>query len=173
MENSVIKVIKERRSIKEFESTPIDEEKINKILEAGRWAPSWINNQPWKFIVVKNPEIKERLSKLVPTVYNKSVSEAPVCIVVCVNPDLDPYHFKEDGAAVTQNMALAAKSLGLGSSWIGIIESEERDTEEPTIKELLDISDPWRVLSVVPIGVPKSEPKSERKDLSKLVKVID
>ncbi len=126
MVSQVLEAIKKRRSIVRFESNPIADDKIQAILEAGRWAPSWLNKQPWKFILVKDQELKEKISGLVSTIYNLGIKEAPICIAVCVNPKEDPYHFIEDGTAATQNIALAAYSLKLGTSWIGVFDLRAR-----------------------------------------------
>ena len=170
MTNSVLEAIKNRRSVLRFETTPIEEEKIQAIVEAGQWAPSWLNKQPWKFIVVTDPAIKESLSEFAPTVFKLGVREAPVCIVVSVDPNEDPFHFIEDGAVATQNMALAAYSLGLGSCWIGTFKlKEERKSSEEKIKDALEIPKTHRVISLLPIGIPKHIGEKNRKELSQLV----
>lgn len=170
MTNPVVEAIKNRRSVIRFETSPVEEEQIQTILEAGRWAPSWLNRQPWKLIVVKDPTIKESLSEFAPTIFQAGVREAPVCIVVSVDPDEDPYHFAEDGAAATQNMALAAYSLGLGSCWIGIFRlKEEKKSSEEKIKNVLGIPESHRVISLLPIGIPKYFEEKDRKNLSQFV----
>jgi len=170
MTDAILEAIKKRRSVVRFETTPIEEGKIQTILEAGRWAPSWGNKQPWRFIVAKDPKIKKSLAEFVPTIFSEGVSEAPVCIVVSVDPSEDPFHFIEDGAAATQNMALAAHSLGLGASWIGIFNlKEEKGSSEEKIKNAFEIPKTHRVISVLPIGIPKYVPEKKRKELSQLV----
>jgi len=168
--NPVLKAIRDRRSIIRFETSPIDEEKIQDILDAGRWAPSWLNKQPWKFIAVKDQKTKTRISEFVPTIFNLCVKEAPVCIAVCVNPKEDPFHYIEDGAAATQNMALAAHSLGLGSCWIGVFDLKgDRNSSEVKIRKILQVPKPFRLLSLLPIGMLKLVPEKERKQLSEFV----
>lgn len=71
MVNLVLEAIKNRRSVLRFDSSPIGQHEIEAILEAGRWAPSWLNRQPWNFIVVYDQKIKEQLSEVVPTVFFK------------------------------------------------------------------------------------------------------
>ncbi|UCH70197.1 MAG: nitroreductase family protein [Candidatus Bathyarchaeota archaeon] len=170
MTNLVLEAIRKRRSVLRFETTPLKEKQIQTILEAGRWAPSWLNKQPWSFTVVTDPSIKESLSKFAPTVYEAGVQEAPICIVVSVDPSEDTFHFVEDGTAATQNMALAAYSLGLGSCWIGIFNiEEEKGSSEEKIKNTLEIPKTHRVVSLLPIGVPKYMEEKDRKGLSQLV----
>ena len=170
MSNPVLEAIRGRRSVVRFETTPVDEDKLQAILEAGRWAPSWINSQPWMFVVIREQALKERISEHVPSIFNQGIREAPVCIAVCVSSDEDPHHFVEDGAAATQNMTLAAHSLGLGSIWLGIFNPKsEKGSAEEKIGTILGISRPNRLISVLPIGVPKYVPEKGRKELSQIV----
>jgi len=82
----------------------------------------------------------------------------------------DPYHFVEDGAAATQNMAVVAQSLGLGSIWIGVYHvGSVKNSAEEKIKAVLKIPKTWRIISILPIGVAKYAPEKERKPLSELV----
>jgi len=171
MKNSVLDAIKGRRSILRFKNNPVEKEKIEAILEAGRWAPSWLNKQPWNFIVITDKTIKEHLSEIVPTVVREGLKEAPVCIAVTVDTTEDPYHFVEDGAVATQNMALAAHSLGLHSYWIGIFDPENQSkSSEARVKQILEIPKTHRLISILPIGYSDYEsPKKERKTLYHLV----
>ena len=172
MKNIILKTIKERRNFFRFESTPVSNKKIDLILEAGRWAPSWTNSQPWRFIVVKEKEIKERIGDAVATIFNLAIKDAPICVVTCVNTKKDSFHFIEDGAIATQNMALAAQSLDLGTSWIGVFSLEnEKNSSERKVKEILKVPKDWRIISILPIGVPKFIEERKRKELTELVDV--
>ncbi|MGC8849234.1 MAG: nitroreductase family protein, partial [Candidatus Bathyarchaeia archaeon] len=122
LKNPVLDAIKGRRSIYRFKPDPIPDEKIEAILEAGRWAPSWTNAQPWRFIVVRDPERKRRLTEAAATITGVGIGEAPVVVAVIADPRVDPYHYVEDCAAATLNMALAAHSLGLSSFWVGVFD---------------------------------------------------
>jgi len=174
VDNPILKALKDRRSIYRFEKTPIDEKKIDSILEAGRWAPSWLNKQPWRFVVITDQGVKERVSEYVPTIHSLGTKEAPVCFAVCVDPEEDPYHFIEDGAVATQNMALAAHSLGLGSCWIGVFDLEnEKGSSEEKVKEILQVPKTYRVISLLPVGIPKYIPEKTRKELAQLVTHCD
>lgn len=171
MTNAILDAIKGRRSVLRFKNNPVEKEKIEAILEAGRWAPSWLNKQPWNFIVITDKTIKEQLSENVPTAIKEGLKEAPVCIAVAVDTTEDPHHFVEDGAAATQNMALAAHSLGLHSYWIGIFDFEnQRKSFEARAKQILEIPKTHRIISILPIGYSNYEsPKKERKTLYQLV----
>src|SRR3972149_1052543 len=149
--NDVLKTIKNRRTIRRFKPNPIDEEKLQMILEAGRWAPSFSNLQPWRFIVIKDQGLKNALDKVArESVLHLGINEAPVVILVCVDRRIDPLHSIEAGAAATQNMALAAWSLGLGAGWIGIWGTEA----EASIQRLLILPETTRLVSLLPIGYP-------------------
>jgi len=171
MENEILQAIRNRRSILRFESTPIEDEKLEAILEAGRWAPSWTNRQPWSFIVIKDPNTKNKLSEVVPTTFVQGLKEAPLCIAVVVNTADDAYHYAEDGANATQNMALAAYSLGLGTAWIGVYDrTDEKSSAEAAVRKILDVPKEVRVISIVPVGKLKGDPpKKDRKSLRQIV----
>ena len=164
--NDVLNTIKNRRTIRKFNSDPIDEEKLQMILEAGRWAPSFSNLQPWRFIVIKDQDLKNALDKAAKeSVLHLGIREAPVVILVCVDRRIDPLHAIEAGTAATQNMALAAHSLGLGAGWIGV-----RGTEaETAIQKLLQLPETTRAVSLLPIGHADESPQSNRKPLEEFI----
>src|SRR4030043_1563020 len=110
--NEVLSAIKNRRTVRKFKPNPIDEEKIQMILEAGRWAPSFSNLQPWRFVVIKDPNLKEGVEKASKeTVLHWGIKEAPIVILVCVDERIDPFHLLEAGAMAGQNMGRAAHTL--------------------------------------------------------------
>jgi nitroreductase len=160
--NEVLNAIKNRRTIRRFKSTPIDEEKLLTILEAGRWAPSFSNLQPWRFIVIKDQVLKDAIDKAArESVLHLGINEAPVVILVCVDRRIDPLHAIETGAAAAQNMALAAFSLGLGAGWIGIWGTEA----EASIQKIFKLPETVRAVSLLPVGVPNESPEGHRKPI--------
>lgn len=164
--NEVIQAIQTRRTIRKFKKDPVPKEKIEAVLEAGRWAQSFNNAQPWRFIVVQNEETKERLSEEAGrSVYYRGVVEAPLTIVICTDPREDASHWIEAGCIAHQNMALAAHSLGLGSSWIAILDTR---SENP-VKRILGIPKDMRVISLMPVGYPAETPQRHRKPLEDMV----
>lgn len=170
--NEVLEAIRKRRTVLRFESSSIEDDKVEAILEAGRWSPSWINKQPWNFIVIKDQKTKEQLSEVVPTTFVQGLKEAPLCIAVTVNTNEDPYHYIETGAAAAQNMALAAYSLGLHSSWIGVYDlKNQRNSAESKIRQILGVPKDSRVIAILPIGLAKNGmlPQKDRKPLKQLV----
>ena len=164
--NEVTRTIQGRRTIRKFKGGSLPGATLETIFEAGRWAQSFNNAQPWRFIVVKREETRRRLSEEAgKSLYYKGILETPVTIVVCVDPQEEPTHWIEAGSIGHQNMALAAHSLGLGSSWVAILNTA---SEEP-IKRLLSIPKHVRVLSLMPVGFPNEEPRGSRRPLDHTV----
>jgi len=164
--NEVLRTIKSRRTIRRFKSDPIEEEKLQAILDAGRWAPSFSNLQPWRFIVIKDQKLKNALDKAArESVLHLGINEAPVVILVCVDRRIDPLHGIEAGAAATQNMTLAATSLGLGAGWIGIWGTEA----EASIQKIFKLPETVRAVSLLPVGIPDESPEGHRKPIEEFM----
>jgi nitroreductase len=160
-----IEAIKTRRSVRGFTGENVGDEAITSILEAGRWAPSGLNNQPWRFIVVRNPETKVEMSKL--TVYGPTIKNAPLLVVIFLDTE-HMYNYVKDvqsiGACI-QNMLLCIHSLGLGGVWLGeILKSREM------VNKILDAPDTYELMAVIALGHPASKLRiPERKELDQLV----
>ncbi len=122
VDNDVLRAIRGRRSVIRFTDQAVTDEELSAIVEAGRWAPSYINSQPCEFLVVRDAKARARLSEILRrvTVAWQGFATAPVSIVVMADPERDVRHLAEDGAAAAQNMALAAHSLGLATFWAGL-----------------------------------------------------
>ncbi len=164
--NDVLRTIKNRRTIRRFKPDPIDDEKLQAILDAGRWAPSFSNLQPWRFIVIRDQNLKDELDKAArESVLHLGINEAPVVILVCVDRRIDPLHGIEAGAAATQNMTLAATSLGLGAGWIGIWGTEA----ETSIKKIFKLPETVRAVSLLPLGIPDESPEGHRKPIEEFM----
>jgi nitroreductase len=164
--NEVLNTIKNRRTIRKFKPDPIDDEMLQVILEAGRWAPSFSNLQPWRFIVIRDQGLKNLLDKAArESVLHLGINEAPAVILVCVDRRIDPLHAIETGAAATQNMTLAAHSIGLGAGWIGIWGTEA----ETSIQRIFKLPETVRAVSLIPIGIPDESPEGHRKPLEELI----
>ncbi|TFG22138.1 MAG: nitroreductase [Promethearchaeota archaeon] len=157
---------KERRSIRSFKDTPIPDEEIEMILEAGRASPSASNIQPWEFIVIKNKEIISRLASIAP--YGRFISQAPVVIAIVGKIDQNPTWYIQDTTLVSMNMMLMAWALGIGTCWIGSIDREKAKT-------ILGIPGYDFLLTVLPMGyisgnIPNPTP---RKDMDKIKRIIE
>jgi len=158
----VLDVIRTRRSIRRYTQDLIPEADISRILEAGRWAPSADNSQPWAFIVLRSQEMRRKLADTLP--WGGFLSRAALGIAVVVD-EMASTHAVEDGAAATQNMLLEAHSLGLGACWIGTYGS----AQEASAKKVLKVPEDKRLLSVIAIGCTGETAHSTRKPLSELV----
>ena len=126
--NETMKTILERRSYKMFDGRPIGDEELETIVTAGLYAPTGMNGQPWHFTVIKSPEMLERIGEALkkipmgpppgafpPGMPTDPMRNAPVLILVCGRDS----HMtaQEDCILATENMYLAAQSLGIGSGW--------------------------------------------------------
>ncbi|MFB0517113.1 MAG: nitroreductase family protein [Candidatus Neomarinimicrobiota bacterium] len=145
-----------RRSIRKFYSNPVEDEKVDLILQAAMAAPSANNAKPWHFIVVKNRQTLDQIAKLHP--YAKMCYEATLAIVVCGDPAISKNYWPQDCSAATQNILLAGTALGLGTVWLGVHPRVER---KGNMKKLFGIPENMEVLAVVAIGYP-AEQKSPR-----------
>jgi len=162
----VLEAIKTRQSVRSYRDKEIQEDLLQQVLEAGRLAPSACNNQPWKFIVVKDKNLKE---KLIPACKNqKFVGEASVVIVGCaINPSYKmsngKYSYSIDLAIALDHMSLEAASLGLGTCWIGAFYQDQ-------VKEILGVPENVRIVALMSVGYPKElGSKTGRKPLSEIV----
>lgn len=150
----VMDAILKRRSIRDFEDKPIEKEKLERVLEAGRQAPSAGNAQPWKIVVVTDAKTRK---KLVQAANGQAfVGEAPAVLVGCAAKtdkvmSCGQRAYPIDVAICMTTMSLAAMGEGLGTCWIGAF-------KEDAVKELLGIPDDVRVVELMPIGYPTSQP---------------
>ncbi|MCS7199190.1 MAG: nitroreductase [Caldimicrobium sp.] len=151
----VFKAIEGRRSIRNFLPQKPERELILKILQAGIWAPSGYNNQPWRFVVIYNDEVKEKLSKL--TIYSGLVKRAPVLIGVFLDKRAMYHQIKDhqSAGACLQNMMLIAHSLGLGTCWLGEILKNEAK-----VLEILELpSEEYELCAFLAVGYPNDKSK--------------
>ncbi len=159
---SLVDVILGRRSIRTYEAKKVPEKVMRKILEAGRQAPSASNKQPWRFIVLTDYEIKEKLSH---GRWNTFVKDSAFAVVGCgyVGDSYGQRWSTVDTTIALQNMVIAAWALGIGSCWIG-------DFIEEEVKNLLAIPDDWKVIALVSFGYPAEQPRSRwKKPLKEIV----
>ena len=158
--------IKLRYSVRSYLDKPVEQEKLDRILDAARLAPSGSNRQPWKFVVVRDAETRK---KLVPACSNQEfVGQAPVVIAgVGLMPDRimscgvpgDPV----DVAIALEHVALAATAEGLGTCWIGSFHQDQ-------IRALLGIPANAKVIEVMTLGYPADHPRPKtRKPIRELV----
>jgi nitroreductase len=159
----VFEAIFNRRSVRKYKDTPVEDEKIEKCLEAARWAPSASNKQPWHFIVVQNEATRKALADL--HTYGRFMKESPVVIVVLCDPVRHPNYYMMDPCIATQNLLLAAYAQGLGTCWMGTVGANFEDD----MKQLLGIPEQLSILCCVSLGYPAETPSSSRRPLSDIV----
>ena len=161
----VFEAIKNRRSIRKYEERAVEKEKLLKVLEAARLAPSAANRQPYSFVVVSD---KSTIKELSSTCNQKWV--APLMVAVCVNPeeswvreDKEEY-WKVDAGLTMQNLSLVAHAEGLGTCWIGAF-------NENQAKTVLGVKKPIQIVAMTPLGYPaeKKGPVTKRKSIDDLI----
>lgn len=161
----MLDLIRSRRSVRSFTDAAVDDTLIDQILEAGARAPSGMNNQPWRFAVVRDAGIKEQLAPL--THYNKIVLAAPVLIAVFLD-NAASYDRTKDCQAVgacIENMLLALHALGLGGVWLG-----EILRNKDAVARILRAPEACELMAIIACGQPDRSPKpTTRKPLSELV----
>jgi nitroreductase len=170
-------IVKTRRSCRSFENTEIPESTIAAILEAGNWAPSPLNQQPWEFVVITDPIRKSEVRKVAEAARQKVtasggpgwvskygldfIEEAPVLIAVLFDPTqggLGKFFGQNLGAisaaaACVQNMMLAASDMGLGTLWFTFFNPEE-------MRVCLGAPSTLEVAGLIPVGKPKGAVKA-------------
>lgn len=163
-ELSLLQTIKERRSIRRFEDRAVEPDKLAAIFEAVRWAPSWGNSQCWEIVVLEAQDDKDALVELL-TPKNpatRAMAQAPVVLVVCGRKHLAGWYNGEcktkfddwllyDLGLATENLCLAAHSLGLGSVIVGSFDHDR-------VAEMLQIPDTHEAVALIPLGYPAHAP---------------
>jgi len=150
-----LEAIRTRRSIRNFTGDPIPRQDLETLIDAARLAPSGHNEQPWDFIVVTDRAMIDQLK-----VAAGWMEKAGAIIAVVLDPS--SRWWLEDGSAAIQNILLAAHALGYGACWL------EGYTLplEAKFKTLLGVPEDKRLLTLIPVGVPKERPEKEKKSLS-------
>jgi nitroreductase len=165
-DNPVLEAIRQRRSIRRFTQEPVSADEIEAVLEAGRWAPSGLNNQPWRFLVVRASDPRQD-ALAEHTKYAHIVRQAQVLFCVFLDRE-GVYNRAKDlqgiGACL-QNMLLAAHALGLGAVWLG-----EIINQEPAVTKSLGLDEQaLELMAVLAVGRPDQKGSSQRKPMSELL----
>lgn len=163
---NVYEAIKTRRSVRAYQDKPVPAEVLTRLLNAARLAPSGSNRQPWKFVVVTNPQTRKQLA--VAAKNQGFVAQAPVVIVaVGLEPDrfmscdipADPV----DVAIAIDHITLAAVEEGLGTCWIGAFYQDK-------VREILQVPSSLKVIELLTLGYPADSPRPKtRKALEEIV----
>lgn len=149
-----------RKSVRSYTDEPVSPEQVETILKAAMAAPSGMNMQPWRFVVVTDQKVKDKLA----VGFNKMIAKAPVVIIVCgktTNKLGAPNkNWTADCAASTENLLLAVEALGLGAVWTACYPYEDR--MNPTV-EALELPENISPYCIVPIGHPAGNDKPKDK----------
>ncbi len=166
-----IDLLRTRRSIRKFQSQPVEKEKIDLLLEAVLRSPSSRGIDPWQFVVVNDPEILVGLSKAKPHGAT-FLKNAPLAIVVCANPEKSDVWI-EDTSIASIILHLAATDLGLGSCWVQIRlrEHDTQQTAQTYVAKLLNLDKDTVVESIIGIGYPAEEKPAHPKSTLQYNKV--
>jgi len=163
---NIYEAIGKRRSIRSYKDRPVEQEKLDRILEAARLAPSASNRQEWRFVVVRDPAVRK---SLVQAAGNQTfVGEAPVVIACCAETDGHVMRcgqpcYPIDVAIAVDHITLAAVEEGLGTCWIGAF-------SEPEAKQILGIPERIRVVVLLTLGYPAHSPgPPSRKSLDEII----
>ncbi len=163
----VLDAIRTRRSVRKYKPLPVKDEDLETVLEAACWAPSWINTQCWRFVVVRGAELRARLAETTPTRASQAIREAPLVIVACAELGSSGYKKGEvvtekgdwymfDVALAMQNLVLAAYALGLGTVHVGYIDHQK-------VADLLGLPKGIVAVEMTPLGYPDEEPQVPRR----------
>jgi len=180
----LMEAIKGRRSIRKYTSRAVDDKTLNTILEAARQAPSWHNSQCWRFVVVRDSQLRNKLADTgiaVATGKPNRGAEAmritPIAIVACAEMRKAGYSIKEPKGPVTdkgdwymydvalamQNLTLAAHALGLGTVNTGAFDAIK-------VAEILGVPEGYAVVAMTPLGYPDESPEARpRKEMAEIV----
>ena len=161
-----MQAIQDRRTVRKFEEQPVTEEQVNTLLESIRWAESWANTQCWEVVVVRNEEIKAQLQETMAkgNPGAKSVVQAPVVFAVCAKLQTSGFYkgqaptkfgdwFMFDLGIASQNLSLAAHSMGLGSVMLGLFDHDQA-------AQVLKVPQGYELVTLIPVGVPAKIPSA-------------
>jgi nitroreductase len=147
VDETVFSVIKTRRSVRAYKDIPIKNNYLEKILEAGRWAPSGVNIQPWRFLIVRDKLLIKEIGELCyfGAIKSRHACEAAAVIVLCGDSRSMGDTWEKDCMIAGTNMTLMAEALGIGSCWIGAFNGQ-------SIRELCSIPAYLKIIALISMG---------------------
>ncbi len=154
--NPVLENIKTRRSIRAFTDQKVEKELLEELIDAARYAPSGLNRQTWKFTVVQNPQMLEKLAKVIRETLNRGEDYCfyHANVMIIVSNDRDNFLGAPDSACALENIFLAAHSLGLGSVWINQLNDVYDVPEVRAVLDELNMPKNHAVYGMAAIGYP-------------------
>jgi len=165
MTSPIIEAIYKRRSIREYTNDEVTPEQLREIVRAGAWAPSGLNNQPWRFVIVRDPVVREQLAG--ETHYSHIIKASPAVIAVFLDKGAmyDEVKDHQAAGACIQNMLLAVEAMELGAVWLGqILKNKDK------VNEILSLGNEYDLMAVLAIGHPiHRNQQSTRKEIDELI----
>ncbi len=159
----IIKIIKTRRSIREYQDKPVPKDILEKIVDAGRFAATARNVQPWEFVIITEQSTLKKLAALAEN--GRFLSQAKACIAVF---SIDTKYYLEDGCAATENILLAATAFDIGSCWV----AGDKKPYCPEVIKLLNAPPEFKLVSLIALGYPKTEDTFKTVDKKPLKEII-
>lgn len=160
--DSVLENIHNRKSVRQYTAEPVSEEHIQTMLKAAMAAPSAVNYQPWRFVVVTEREQLDAMAEVLP--FARMLKQAPLAIIVCGETlwfeGKENIFWQQDCSAATQNLLLAAEALGLGAVWTGVYPDPQRSSD---LSAFLGLPETVQPLCAIPIGHPAGDDKPKDK----------
>ncbi len=154
MEKAVLDVISKRRTVRRFTDEDVSDEQVETILEMGMYAPTYMNRQPWHFVVIKDKALQERLGETLGV--RPYIQEAAVVIAVYGDPNISDT-WDLDGCAAIENMLIATAALDLGGAWAGSHGNTFWEQTETLLQNALKVPSGFRALSLVCVGHPAKD----------------
>lgn len=163
----IFETIMTRRSIRAYSEKPVSDKEVRKMLEAAMMAPTARNYQPWYFVVIRERKLLDEITVIHP--HAKMLRGAPLAVLICgdKNKENEPAYIVQNCSGATENLLLAAHGLGLGAVWVGV---HPREPRIEGIRKLLDLPDYVQPVSLISIGYPAEEKKSESRYRQEYVK---
>ncbi len=161
----VLEAIYKRRSIREYTDEEISPDYLREIIRAGIWAPSGLNNQPWRFVTIQDGKVCARLAEQ--THYSHIVLAAKALIAVYLDTEAmyDDVKDHQAAGACIQNMLLAIEAHGLGAVWLGQILKNKAE-----VNRILGLEEKYDLMAVLAIGHPRHHnQKKKRKELDEFI----
>lgn len=149
-----LKAISERASVREYKKKPIEKSLLEKLIDAGRRAPSARSVEPWEFIVVTDTKMLSKLCSIIPN--GPFIKDAFSCVVIYCE---DTKYYLEDGVAATENILLAAKDQGLGACWV----AGDKKPYAEEVSKLLSVPPKLKLISLISLGWPSKDIKQNKK----------
>ena len=161
--NNTLEVIHQRKSVRNYTDAKVSKEQLEVLAKAGMAAPTAVYKQPWAFITIDDRETLDSLGANLP--YAKMLKKANAAIVVCgdLNKALEAWEQEfwiQDCSAATQNILLAAESMGLGAVWTAAYPAKDRMA---TVRNILELPEHIIPLNVIPVGYPTGIEKPKDK----------